>query len=98
MSTKDYVMLAELIGNGFAVAYRFGNETGRTEYYDSVYTPLVKSLEADNPLFDVTRFCFAAAKAEHAFLASAPFLFKCPDCDEGYEIDTKACNACGSDS
>jgi hypothetical protein len=71
MSKKDYVKLARLMGDGLAIAALAGGESARTEFYNEVYTSCTLWLQADNPRFDMMRFSFATATAEHAYADAA---------------------------
>jgi hypothetical protein len=64
MTRKDYIALAEVMGEAFYRASQANGETGRTLVYDCAYRPLVARLELENPAFDCTRFSFACAVAE----------------------------------
>lgn len=64
LSRKDYIKLSEIMGDGFAAAYNHSGEDGRTVFYDSVYSPLVRWLADDNPSFDLSRFSYATAVRE----------------------------------
>ena len=59
MSTKDYEVIAELVGRTlFTVC-----EEDYEKVYDTLYKPLVKYMEQENPRFNRTAFSYAAAIA-----------------------------------
>jgi hypothetical protein len=68
MSRKHYVQLARVMGDGLAIAALAGGEQSRTAFYESCYRPLVDMLAADNAAFDMTRFSYATAQAESAYI------------------------------
>jgi hypothetical protein len=71
MSRKDYVMLAQVMGDALAITYLAGGESARTEHYNECYLPLALALKAANPAFDELRFSAATNKAEVKHLVAA---------------------------
>lgn len=71
MTRKDYRMLAERMGDGFAIAALHGGGDGQREFHDAVYLPLTDALHADNSRFDRLTFAEACGVAESRYLAAA---------------------------
>lgn len=75
--TLDTDTLAQIIGDGFAVAALTGGEIARTEFYNEVYISLSLAMQATNspehPFgdSDVLKFSFDAARAEQAYISAA---------------------------
>lgn len=68
MSRKDYIALADILGDARIIA---GDE-GWKLIYNAVYIPLVQWLEADNPRFNATRFAYAVAQRANTKLPAEP--------------------------
>jgi hypothetical protein len=64
MTTRDYTMLASVIGNTLAAARISGGEDCRSAIYYALYEPLVSELRRDNERFDNLKFAFAVGTAE----------------------------------
>lgn len=75
--TLDTDKLAQVMGDGFAIAALAGGENARTEFYNEVYTPLVLAMQETNspehPFgdSDTLKFSFDSARAEQAYLTAA---------------------------